>query len=202
MDKKVIEFIACVVLLVILFASCREKGAKNGSAQQSHGAQLNESGYLKYADEKDKAKMEQELVDSFVIYDPASYKIAHIDAEELCEFSFEFFMPELTAMLSKRNFTLTAVPAKDYQASNEALINGVKVQLYTQADMVNETYWDIGPRMFFKEVNRQLKDKKIDEAFYLLYGGNDLHVLLLTPKQYAIIAEHHKDNPKELPELP
>ena len=42
-----------------------------------------------------------------------------------------------------------------------------------------------------------LKAKNSDEQFYLLYGGNDLHTLLLTDKEFSIIADYYKDNDKE-----
>lgn len=63
-------------------------------------------------------------------------------------------------------------------------------------------FWDTAPRNFFKKVNEIIKTKNIDEQFYLLYAGNDLHTLLLTDKQFSIISEYYKNNEKEKPYKP
>ena len=75
-------------------------------------------------------------------------------------------------------------------------------QLYTQKDLDNNTFWDTAPRNFFRKVNEILKAKNSDEQFYLLYGGNDLHAMLLTDKQFSIITDYYKGNTKESPYKP
>ena len=69
-------------------------------------------------------------------------------------------------------------------------------------ELDNKTFWDTAPRNFFKKVNQILKAKNIDEQFYLLYGWNDLHTMLLTDKQFSIISDYYKDNEKERPYKP
>jgi hypothetical protein len=41
-----------------------------------------------------------------------------------------------------------------------------------------------------------------NQSEYTLYGGNDLHAILLTEKQLSIIAEYYKNEPKEIPYKP
>jgi hypothetical protein len=78
----------------------------------------------------------------------------------------------------------------------------VRIKLYTKEALENGSFLDSAPRIFFREINRQLRDKKTTESFYLLYGGNDLHVLLLTKNQHEIIAEKYKNDSGETPYLP
>lgn len=88
------------------------------------------------------------------------------------------------------------------KTTNDIVINGEKLNLYTKKELDNQTFWDTAPRNFFKKVNELLKAKNSDEQFYLLYGGNDLQTLLLTDKQYLIILEYYKDNEKDKPYKP
>ena len=167
-----------------------------------YATELIENDFLKYVDSSKKDSLKTELKKSFDIYDEENFKIIHIDAEELAEFSFDFFLPQLNKMLEKRNVNLTVKTANDYENSNNIIINGEKLNLYTKKELDNQTFWDTAPRNFFKKVNELLKAKNSDEQFYLLYGGNDLHTLLLTDKQFSIISEYYKNNEKEKPYKP
>ena len=42
----------------------------------------------------------------------------------------------------------------------------------------------------------------MEEQFYLLYGGNDLHAILLTQKQLSIIEKYYKNKSPEIPYKP
>ena len=167
-----------------------------------YATELIDNDFLKYVDNSKKDSLKTELKKSFDIYDEDNFKIIHIDAEELAEFSFDFFLPQLNKMLEKRNVNLTVKTANDYENSNNIIINGEKLNLYTKKELDNQTFWDTAPRNFFKKVNELLKAKNSDEQFYLLYGGNDLHTLLLTDKQFSIISEYYKNNEKEKPYKP
>lgn len=188
-----------------LLISC-SPGNKNQTNQISgdanYGSQLLESGFLEFADTLKLDSLKTGLINSFDIYNEGNNKIAHIDAEELAEFSFGFFQPRLQKMLEKRNFKFTVQPAGDYETTYDVLINGEKIKLYTKEEMEKLDFWDLASRNFFEELNKQLQNKKIDESFYLLYGGNDLHVMLLTSDQQKIIADKYKNDTKETPYLP
>jgi len=172
------------------------------SVKNNHATELIDNGFLKYADSSKVDSLKIELIDSFNIYEEDNFKIAHIDAEELAEFSFDFFLPNLNKILAKRNIMLFAQKLNNDDKSFDALINGDTVQLFTQKDLDNNLFWDTAPRHFFQKVNTLLKAKDSDEQFYLLYGGNDLHVLLLTEKQFSIIADYYKNKTKEVPYKP
>jgi hypothetical protein len=96
-----------------------------------------------------------------------------VDAEELAEFQFDFFLPRLNVILNKRNFNLEVKTADNYETSNEVFLNGEKIQLYTKDELENSDFWDKASRTFFKKLNDLLKKGNLNESFFLLYNGND-----------------------------
>ena len=172
------------------------------SDKRNYATQLIDNGFLKYVDSSKVDSLKDQMTNSFDIYEDDNFKIAHIDAEELAKFSFDFFLPSLNKILSKRDIKLSAQKLNNDDNSFEALINGDTTQLYTQNELTNNTFWDSAPRNFFRKVNEILKAKNSDEQFYLLYGGNDLHTMLLTDKQFSIIADYYKGSAKETPYKP
>lgn len=191
--------------LTILFSLSQNAHTQNQNIQKLdsiYGKELIENDFLKYAETSKIDSLKKDLKDSFNIYDEANFKIVHIDAEELAEFTFSFFLPRLNKMLAKRSLYLIVETTSDYEKTNNILINGEKINLYTKQELDNLTFWDTAPRNFFKKVNQILKTKNSEEQFYLLYGGNDLHVLLLTEKQFLLITEYYKDNEKNKPYTP
>tara|TARA_B100000941_G_scaffold290551_1_gene272962 strand:+ start:13920 stop:14480 length:561 start_codon:yes stop_codon:yes gene_type:complete len=128
--------------------------------------------------------------------------LTHIDAEELCEFSFESFVPLLNQKLSKEGLRLDVQTTNDYDSSFEIIINGRKVKLYTEKELSNGVFWESGPRNFFKIVNEILKEKHVSKKFYLLYGGNDLHAIFLTEDQFKEMSKMNENLKNEIPYLP
>lgn len=172
------------------------------SDKGNYATELIDNSFLKYADSSKVDSLKTQLINSFDIYNDGYFKIVHIDAEELAEFSFDFFLPNLNRILAKRNLKLSVQKLNDNENSFDALINGDTIQLYTQKDLNNNTFWETASRNFFQKVNILLKANNSDEQFYLLYSGNDLHVLLLTEKQFSIIADYYKSETKEIPYIP
>jgi hypothetical protein len=170
--------------------------------KENCATELINNGFLKFAESSKVDSLRAQLINSFDIYDDDNFKIAHIDAEELAEFSFDFFLPSLNKILSKRGIKLSAQKLNNNDNSFEALINGDTIQLYTQKELNKNSFWDTAPRNFFQKVNALLKASNSDEQFYFLYGDNDLHVLLLTEKQFSIIASYYKNKTKEIPYVP
>lgn len=191
---------------IFLFSCNQDAQTQKDNMPKSHirnyATELINNGFLKYADSSMVDSLKVQLTNSFDIYEDKNYKIAHIDAEELAEFNFDFFVLALNKILAKRSFRVSAQKLNDNDKSFNVLINGDKVQLYTQSDLNDNTFWDKAPRNFFRKVNELLKAEKIDEQFYLLYGGNDLHTLLLTDMEFSIISDYYKDNNKEKPYKP
>ena len=169
---------------------------------EKFGNELIESDYLKFANPNKIDSLNSEIKNSFSIYDEETYKFAQIDAEELAEFNFDFFLPQLNQILEKRNVSLNVKTTNDYQKTNDITINDEKINLYTKTEVENQVFWDSAPRNFFRKINEILKSKNVNERFYLLYGGNDLSTLLLTEKQFDIIKEYYKNDKNEIPYLP
>ena len=198
--------LALLFYSIFLFSCNQNAQRQNYNMQKpskgNHAKELIDNGFLKYADNSNVDSLKTQIVDSFDIYEEDNFKITHIDAEELAEFSFDFFLPSLDRILAKRNIKLSAQKLNDKDNSFDVLINGDTIQLFSQNELDNNTFWDTAPRNFFRKVNEILKAKNSDEQFYLLYGGNDLHTMLLTDKQFSIIADYYKDNDKERPYKP
>lgn len=200
--KYFISTFLFVLLIGCSHESQNQTDEKMNSNEMIYGHQLLESGFLDFADTLKRDSMKTELIESFNIYNEDNYKIIHVDAEELAEFNFASFLPQLNKMLERRKFKLIVKKADDYEKSNSILINGERIRLYTNEELENGSFLESAAKIFFKEINKQLKVHNVAELFYLLYGGNDLHVLLLTTNQHKIIAEKYKNEIKEIPYLP
>ncbi|HJV79192.1 MAG TPA: hypothetical protein VJ602_12475 [Paludibacter sp.] len=191
----------------IFLLSCNQnKQIKSNATQDlgksSYAKDLIANGFLKYADSSKIDSLQIQLTNSFDIYGADNFKIVHIDAEELAEFNFDFFLPNVNRILAKRNVKVSARKLNDKENSFDALINSDTIGLFDQKDLDNNAFLDTAPKNFFLKVNEMLTAKNIDEQFYLLYGGNDLHAILLTDKQLSIIANYYKNEPKEIPYKP
>ncbi len=194
-------------IFILLFFSCSHDNTSADdqalkTTDSTFGVNLIAADFLIYADSLKIDSLADQIKNSFYIYDDRNNKIAHIDAEELSEFQFSFFVPRLNLILNKRNFQLDVKTADNYETSNEVFLNGEKTQLYTKDELEKGDFWGKASRNFFKKLNDLLKKKNLNESFFLLYTGNDLHALLLTDKQFNIIAEKYKNEPKEIPYRP
>lgn len=171
-------------------------------SESNHALELIANGFLKYADSSRTQELEAELKNSFDLYDADIFRIVHVDAEELAEFSFDFFLPSLNDVLAKRQFELLASKLNADNSSFDISLNGQVITLYNEEDLRSWKFWDVASRVFFRELNKQLITQGLDEQFCLFYGGNDLRAMLLTDKQYRLIADYYKDVPKEAPYKP
>jgi hypothetical protein len=196
-----------VLLFSIFFVGCNQNPKSQNRDMQkidreSYATELINSDFLKYAESSKVDSLKTQLKNSFDIYDDANFRITHIDAEELAEFSFDFFLPNLSKILAKRDIELSVQKLDDNKNSYDALINGDTIKLYTEDELEKGTFWDTASRNFFRKLNELLKAKNSSENFYLLYGGNDLQAVLLTEKQLSIITEYYKNETKEIPYKP
>jgi hypothetical protein len=194
-------------IIILIFVSCTQnRTTADNHAQETIDSTLENdlisADFLMYADSLKIDSLTDRVRNSFDIYDERNNKILHIDAEELAEFQFSFFLPRLNLILNKRNFNLDVKTADNYENSNEVFLNEEKIQLYTKDELENSDFWDKASRAFFKKLNDLLRRENLNESFFLLYSGNDLHAILLTDKQFDIIAEKYKNEPNEIPYRP
>lgn len=184
---KGMSLLICFSLLVLVSCNHNTQTKKDAileSDKTKYATELIDNDFLKYADSLKIDSLRLDILNNFYIYDEDNFKMVHIDAEELAEFSFNFFLPNLNKILAKRNITLSAQKVNNKADSFEILLNGEIIQLYTQSELDNNTFWDTAPRNFFRQANKIMKSNNSSELFYLLYAGNDLHALLLTDHSF------------------
>jgi hypothetical protein len=196
------------ILLLLTMLSCSKKSEHSNNENVENGKpemtdkefneKLVKAGFFKYAE----PTVNINLIDSLNIYDENTNKFSGVDAEELAEFNFDHFVPQLTKMLARRNITLSVEKSKDIEKNHEVSINEQKIVLYTQEELQNESFWDSGSRNFFKKLNKILEAKNSEERFYLLYKGNDLATFLLTNAEYELFKDRYKSESNEIPYEP
>lgn len=200
------KYISVIFLLIFSLSCSQKKNVENEKIaivnDKIYGNKLIEDGFLKFANPTNQDSLKFNLIESFDIYNVENCKIIHVDAEELAEFSFDFFMPDLNKVLSKRDLKIEIKNADDYESSFDIFMNDEKIKLYTKSELQNNTFWDAASKNFFKRINQILEEKNIEEKFFLLYGGNDLMAILLTSKQFKIIAKKYENEKNEIPYLP
>jgi hypothetical protein len=177
------------------------KSEQRNENEKESAALLLRNDFLKYADETKKDSLKTAIQNSFMIYDENTFKFATIDAEELAEFNFDHFLPQLTQMLKKRGILFTLKTADDYDKTYDVLINDQRLKLYTQNDLEKD-FWSIASKNLFSRLNQLLARNNSKEKFYLLYEGNDLSTLLLTEEQFEIIKQNYSADSNEIPYLP
>ncbi|UPQ79093.1 hypothetical protein M0M57_15915 [Flavobacterium azooxidireducens] len=198
-----------LLITIILSVSCSDKkdSYKNPLTEtvvnnRNFGKELYQNEFLKYSDTLKLDSLKHNLINEFDIYNEDIFRLIHVDAEELAEFSFDFFLPNLNKVLKKRSFEISIRKSDQIEFNNTIFINEEEIMLYSQYDLENYTFWDVAPRRFFSKINELLKKQNSNEKFFLLYEGNDLHVILLTEKQFKIICEKYEYNKRDIPYLP
>lgn len=198
-----------LLITAILILSCSDKkNNREASATEiavnnrNFGEELYQNEFLYYSDSLKLDSLKHNLINEFDIYNEDIYRLVHIDAEELAEFSFDFFLPKLNKVLNKRDFEIFIRKSDQIEFNNTVFINEEEIMLYSQYDIENYTFWDVAPRRFFSKINELLKKQNSNEKFFLLNEGNDLHVILLTEKQFKIICEKYDYNKSATPYLP
>ena len=205
--NQAIGIMAFVICFSVFNYGCHQgKIANNDTMIKSEGnnqaLELIECGFLDYTENSKLDSLKLGLIETFDIYDEDNYRFVPIDAEALVEFQFDSFLPELNRVLGKRKINLSVEKRSDEFDSFEVIINGTTIPLYTQGEIDNNTFGDTGPRNFFKHINGLLKSSGSVESFFLLNGGNDLQVLLLTDKQFSIISDYYKSDEQYMPYVP
>src|SRR6476469_5020210 len=128
MMKQLTVLFSSIILISCNQNSRIQTNTMGKSDKRDYATELTVNGFLKYADSSKIESLQTQLTDSFYIYDDDYFRIAHIDAEELAEFSFDFFLPSLNRILAKRNIKLSAQKLNDKESSFDVLINGDTIQ--------------------------------------------------------------------------
>ena len=195
-----------LILLVMIFSSCNNsKDSKTISQTKNQDSliiELINSGFLQYTDSIKIESVRESFVKDCNIFKEEIYRYVNIDAEELVEGSFDFFKSDLTNILKKRGLEITFSTTENFEKFHEVMINNKTFVLFDEKNLSDYSFWDIGPRRFFKKINQELEKSKSNERFYLINSGNDLGAILLTEKQFNIIEKIYEENSKEIPYKP
>lgn len=198
------------ILVVLGLVSCnqnqtvsKERLTKNEvNLDKKFGKQLIDSQYLKYAEVSKIDSLQYGILNSFNIYEEDTNKYALIDEENIAEFTFDSFMPQIEKMLQKRKIEIKVEVPKDYVKTYSVIINSEVLKLYFDENQKEKSLIENSTSIFFKKLNEILKKNSSNEKFYLLNGGNDLGAFLLDEKQYEIIKERYRESDNEIPYLP
>jgi hypothetical protein len=195
-----------LIILTLILSSCNirhdNKAISQIKNQDSLVNELVNTDFLQYTDSSKIDSVRQSFVKDGYIFSSGINRYVHIDAEELAEGSFDFFKTDLTKILNKRGLEITFSTTKNFEKLHEVMINNETFALFDDKNLADNSFWDIGPRRFFEKINKELEKRKLQERFYLIYGGNDLGAILLTERQLNIIAKINEGNTKEIPYKP
>jgi hypothetical protein len=195
-----------LIILVLILSSCNirndNKAIMQTKNQDSLVNELVNADFLQYTDSSKIDSVRQSFIKDGYIFSPEINKYVDIDAEELVEGSFIFFKTDLINILNKRGFEITFSTTKNFEKLHEVIINNETFALFDDKNLADNSFLDIGPRRFFGKINKELEKSNLQERFYLIYSGNDLGAILLTERQFKIIAKINEGNTKEIPYKP
>lgn len=195
-----------LIILTLMLGSCNirhdNKAITTTKNQDSLVNELLNSDFLQFTDSSKIDSIRQALFKDGYIFSSEINRYLHIDAEELAEGSFSFFNSDLTNILNKRGLEIPFSTTENFEKLHEVRINNETITLFDDKNLADYSFWDIAPRRFFEKINQELEKSKSQERFYLIYGGNDLGVILLTEKQFNIIAKINEGNTTEIPYKP
>lgn len=195
-----------LIILILIFSSCSirndNKAIMQTKNQDSLVNELVNADFLQYTDSSKIDSVRQSFIKDGYIFSPEINKYVDIDAEELVEGSFDFFKTDLINILNKRGLEITFSTTKNFEKLHEVMISNETFALFDDKDLADNSFWDIGPRRFFGKINKELEKSNLQERFYLIYSRNDLGAILLTERQFKIIAKINEGNTKEIPYKP
>lgn len=172
--------------------------------------QLDELGYFKYADSSDLDSLKATFINEFdpdteltSIWDenthlPKDYRYYFCDGEEVYEQGGILgLLKDLNPVFEKMNFTcnvsnnLEEWDSKNKWLNHEITINGTK---YIVLKNFKGYGWGESPFRIAQILNIELRKQNIDEQLYLVNGGNDGRLAILSKKQYELIYKTYKDD--------
>ncbi len=195
-----------LIILTLILSSCNNrhdnKAISQTKYQDSLVYELVNTDFLQFTDSSNIDSVRQSFIKDGYIFSSEINRYLHIDAEELAEGSFDFFKADLTNILKKRGLEITFSTTENFEKLHEVKINNGTFTLFDDKNLADYSFWDIAPRRFFEKINIELEKSKSQERFYLIYGGNDLGAILMTERQFNIIAKINEGNTKEIPYKP
>ncbi|QEE48227.1 hypothetical protein FUA48_01135 [Flavobacterium alkalisoli] len=210
-----------ITLSVLLIASFiaralfnRPSAKINLSDGKKFVEKLDELGYFKYADKKDKDSLKQELITSFnpnnelvTLWDeesgaPLDYRYYFCDGETLFEQGgFTEILSELQPTFQKIGLEITVTEhQEEWDTENEWLNHSITInnQKYTIFKNFKDYGWGEATQRLVDIINDQLSKQQKEDRLYPVSGGNDGRLIFLSYKQYKYIYSIYK-NPEWKP---
>lgn len=172
--------------------------------------QLEELGYFKYADNSDLDSLKANFIKEFEptaeltsIWDdnsnlPKDYRYYFCDGEAIYEQGGIIeLLKELSIVFEKMNFKcnitnhLEEWDEKDKWLNHKLTINGTEYIIFKN---FKDYGWGEATFRIAQILNKEFTKQNIDEQIYLVNGGNDCRLALLTKEQYELIYKTYKDN--------
>ena len=171
--------------------------------------QLEELGYFKYADKADVDSLKANFINDFdpqaeltSIWDdkthlPKDFRYYFCDGENIYEQGGIIeLLKDLKPVFDKMKFKCeTSNHFEEWDDKNKWLnhkitINGTEYVIFKNFKAHG---WGEAPFRIAQILNGELKKQNLDEQIYLVNGGNDGRLALLTSEQYKLISAIYKD---------
>ena len=114
----------------------------------------------------------------------------HADAEGLTEGDVLDLLRRVKPFLETQGVLLERLD-QDFTVggSYSVTVNGVEFLLYTEDELDVEDIWALTTQRVLRILNTLLEQYQSDERAYILYGGNDTHIVFLTPPMQELISK-------------
>ena len=171
--------------------------------------QLDELGYFKYADKSDIDSLKATFIKEFdptaeltSIWDdkthlPKDFRYYFCDGEEVYEQGGVVgLLKDLTTVFTKMNFKCEVTnhfeewDEKNKWLNHKVTINGTE---YIILKNFKDYGWGETPFRIAQILNKELTKQNIDEQIYLVNGGNDGRLALLSKRQFELIDKTYTD---------
>lgn len=171
--------------------------------------QLDQYGYFKYAEKSNRAILKAAFIQEF---DPNSELISSWDDDTNLPKDFRYYfcdgeeiyeqggiiglLKDLKPVFEKMNFKCEVTNhSEEWDDKNKWLnhkitINGSEYHIFKN---FTEYGWGEAPFRMAQILNIELQKQKIEEQIYLVNGGNDGRLVILTKPQYDLIYKTYKD---------
>ena len=141
------------------------------------------------------------MSNGWFFYEPTIRGPYHADAEGLTEGDVLDLLRHVKPFLDTQGVLLASLD-QDFTVggSYSVKVNGQDFALYTE-DELNEVddIWALTTRRCLGILNTLLQQHQSEERAYLLYGGNDAHIVFLTPTMQDLISRTRGVPPSEKP---
>lgn len=141
------------------------------------------------------------ISNGWFFYEPTVRGPYHADAENLTEGDVLDLLQRVRPFLDTQSVLLEKID-QDFSVGGaySVRVNSREFVIYTEEELHNvEDIWALTARRCLGILNNLLEQRQSEERAYLLYGGNDAHIVFLTPAMQDVILKTPGIPPSEKP---